>query len=432
MPVRLGGAAVLLLAVACAAVVHVRERASSDPLAHALAPVEGDGGRASLEIARLQDAIRRGGASPLLLERLGWAFVARAREIDDDALYERAERCARALEARAPGNPGARLLRGHALVALHRFAEAEAIARPLAAERGLAADHGLLGDALLSQGRLAEAARAYQAMMDLRPDAQAYARAAELRWLTGDPEGAVRAMEVAARAASPRDAETFAWIWAELALHQLRSGALADAARSAGVALAAAPGSRFARYALGRVGLAEQRFADAARELARAAERAPLPEVLSSLAEALAEDGRADEARRAEQRLLATGEAADPRGLALFLLQRGRDLPVALRLLERELERRRDAETLAAYALARAEAGAPGEAWREMERALESGSVDPRLHLHAARVAEAAGRPDAAAAALRVADARRFLLLPSERRELARAFAAPEPHQEEP
>ena len=92
---------------------------------------------------------------------------------------------------RMPDDDGARLLLGHALASQHRFAEAEAIARQLAAQRGLPADHGLLGDALLSQGRLAEAGAAYQAMMDLRPDSHAYARAAELRWLTGDLEGAV-------------------------------------------------------------------------------------------------------------------------------------------------------------------------------------------------------------------------------------------------
>ena len=49
------------------------------------------------------------------------------------------------------------LLRGHVLISFHRFAEAEAIARELVEQRTLPFDYGLLGDALVEQGRLAEA-----------------------------------------------------------------------------------------------------------------------------------------------------------------------------------------------------------------------------------------------------------------------------------
>jgi len=421
---RTGTILALLAAFACAALVLRREAAPrADSLAVALVAAPGEGAQAR-EIAGLQRALRNPGAPPRLLERLGWAFVAQARSEDDPGGYELAEHAARALLARLPGDAGARLLLGHALASQHRFAEAEALARELAAERGLPADHGLLGDALLSEGRLAEAARAYQAMMDLRPDAHAYARAAELRWLTGDLPGAAEAMAVAARAVSPRSRDTFAWSWAQLALYQLRAGALAEAARSCGAALEVQPGSAAAWLVRGRILLAEDRPAEAAEALARAAERSPLPETLWSLAEALAAAGRGAEAERVEARLVATGEGADPRGLALYLASRGRDLPRALRLLERELAARQDVFTLGALALARAAAGDPRAAWPLMERALAAGTPDARLQLHAGLVAAAADRPADAARWLRAAAARRHMLLPSERRALEDALAS--------
>jgi tetratricopeptide (TPR) repeat protein len=392
-----------------------------DSLAVVLAPLPGADPEAG-EIARLQEALRREAASPRLLERLGWAFVARARSADDPGFLELAEHAARALSARVPDDAGARLLLGHALASQHRFAEAEAIARSLAAERGLAADHGLLGDALVEQGRLDEAAAAYQAMMDRRPDASAYLRAGHLRWLTGDPDGALEAFALAARAVSPRSRDVFAWTWAALALQQLRAGALRDAERSAEVALAVHPDSVPALLVRGRTLLAQDRPADALPPLARAAARSPMPEVLWLWAEALRAEGRDAEARREEERLLATGERADPRGLALFLASRGIDADRALALSHRELAARQDAVTLAIYAFARARAGDARGAWPIMRRAVAVGPSDPRLHLHAGLVAAAAGRGEARTW-LHRAQRGRVLLLPSERAALDRALA---------
>ena len=68
--------------------------------------------------------------------------------------------------------------------------EAEQIARQLVARRTVVLDYGLLGDALMEQGRLAEAADAYQRMIDLKPFYQSYTRAAHVRWTEGRPRTA--------------------------------------------------------------------------------------------------------------------------------------------------------------------------------------------------------------------------------------------------
>ena len=136
---------------------------------------------------------------------------------------------------------GALLLEGHALYSAHRFREAAAIAQRLIAMRTAPFDYGLLGDTLLSQGKITQAAAAYQRMVDLKPNLQSYARAAQIRWLTGDLDGARELMTMAARAGSERDSETLAWALSELARFEL-IGADLDAARaSAEQALAVHP-----------------------------------------------------------------------------------------------------------------------------------------------------------------------------------------------
>ena len=168
--------------------------------------------RTDKEISQLQQRIREGRNVELWLDRLGWAFVAKARESFDPGFYKLAEQCAHLIEKRNAQSHEAMLLRAHVLENLHRFKDSEALARRLVQERGLSFDYGILGDALMEQGKLNDAVEAYQRMMNLMPDLRAYARAAHMRWPKGDLEGAMEAMQLAVSAASPSDAESAAWV----------------------------------------------------------------------------------------------------------------------------------------------------------------------------------------------------------------------------
>src|ERR1043166_3468163 len=194
-----------------------------DPLAVALAPHDGDG-PVDQDIHRFQEQVRSGQNRSAALERLGWAFVAKAHGSFDAGYYKLAEACADVLASDSPGCPEALLLRGHVFQNLHRFKEAEPLARQLVARRGLSFDHGLLGDALMEQGRLQEAVAAYQSMVDLRPDLQSYSRIAHVRWLTGALEGAIEMMQAAVRASSPIDVDSAAWVNHRLAGLELQAG----------------------------------------------------------------------------------------------------------------------------------------------------------------------------------------------------------------
>jgi tetratricopeptide (TPR) repeat protein len=276
--------------------------AFSGPCVIALAAHQGDE-RLDGEIRQIQQHVRQAPNPRPNLEKLGWKFVEKARRSYDPGFYKLAEQCAACLETyplltaanAAPSattqprlkNADALLLRGHILHNLHRFQEAEIIARQLSTERGLAFDYALLGDVLLEEGRLDEAAVAYQKLMDLKPGLQAYIRAAQLRWLTGDLEGAIELALEAVRTSSPNEPEAAAWVATRLAMYDLQAGLLPQANDACAAALKVLPDYAPALLMRGRVWLAEGKTVAALASLQQAAKLNPLPEYQWTLAEAL-------------------------------------------------------------------------------------------------------------------------------------------------
>jgi tetratricopeptide (TPR) repeat protein len=332
-----------------------------------------------------------------------------------------AEQCSVCLEARQPHAPEALLPRGHVLQNLHRFKDAELLARELVARRGLSFDYGLLGDVLMEQGRLDEAVEAYQRMVNEKPDMQAYARIAHLRWLKGDLGGAIEAMEMATAAASPNAPEAAAWVNSRLALLRFQNG---DARAALGTCEAALNQQKDYPPALllrGRLLLAEGRNAEAVEALQRAARLNPLPDYQWVLSEALRAAGRNEEAQQVENELARQGAISDPRTFSLYLASRGTSPELAVQLAQNELKTRGDVFTHDALAWALAANGRSEEAWQEMQAALAEGTRDARLFFHATAIAAQAGHRDAAQAWLDKAAGMKQLLLPSERRKLENA-----------
>ena len=408
--------------VNCACGTAVSGRGPGDACALALVPHSGN---ASIDrgIIRLQESARTAHDPLPVLEQLGWAYVQKARASYDQGFYKLAEQCAICIESRVPDSAGALLLRGHVLDSLHRFKEAEAIARRLSETRGAPFDYGLLGDTLMEQGHLDEAIDAYQKMIDLKPGPQAYTRVAHVRWLKGDLEGAIEMMRKAATAMSPRDAESAAWAYTRLALYELQAGSAESAERACEIALRLQNDYAPALLARSRLLLAENRNAEAAKIMQQAAHINPLPEYEWLLAEALRAAGRDDEARTVEDELKQSGAAEDPRTLALFLATRRERLDTALNLIEQEMKTRDDVFTLDALAWALAASGRVREAQGPMQRALAEGTKDARLLYHAGSIAAMNGQKQEARLMLNKAAAIKQMLLPSEREELSRTLA---------
>src|SRR6187200_1897050 len=248
-----------------------------NPLGLVLTPQAGKS-HTDKEISQLQQRIRENRNVELWLDRLGWAFVAKARESFDPGFYKLAEQCARSIEKSNPQSQEAMLLRAHVLQNLHRFKESETLARRLVQQRGLSFDYGLLGDALMEQGKLGEAVEAYQQMMDLKPDLRAYARAAHMRWLKGDLEGAIEAMQLAVSAASPSDAESAAWVNTRLAFYEFQAGRVSEAERQCAVALSLQSDYASTLLLKGKMLLAQSSLGEAVQVLQRAVKLNPLPE----------------------------------------------------------------------------------------------------------------------------------------------------------
>jgi tetratricopeptide (TPR) repeat protein len=400
-----------------------------DACAVALAPGS-DAGDLGHAIAAAQHDARSGPRAGQALERLGYLFVARARVSNDPGDYTLAEKTADCLDARHPGQAAAMLLRGHVLHQFHRFAEAERIARTLVGMRTFPLDYGLLGDVLMEQGRLAEAGDAYQKMLDLKPFFQSYTRAAHLRWLKGDLDGAMKAMRLAISAASPRDKESAAWAWTRMSAYELQAGQSDAAEAAAATALTYQSEYAPALLARGRILLASGRATDALPVLRRAAELNPLPEYQWILADTFRLQGLEADAAAVEQRIVARGGVTDPRTLALYLATRGKDAARALALADDELRTRADVFTLDARAWALAANGRIVEADQTMTRVLREGTNDARLFLHAGVIHAAAGREREAKRWLKKAEALRAMLLPSEVAELSRRLTANTPTEE--
>jgi tetratricopeptide (TPR) repeat protein len=295
------------------------------------------------------------------------------------------------------------------------------LARILVEQRGLSFDYGLLGDALMEEGKLRDAVEAYQQMMNLKPDLRAYARAAHIRWLKGDLEGAIEAMQLAVSAASPSDAESAAWVNTRLASYEFQAGRVNEAEQRCALALSLQNNYVPTLLLKGKMLLAQSRLAEAVDALQIAVKLNPLPEYQWTLAEALRAAGRENEASAVEAQLCRRGASSDPRTLALYLATRHESPETALRLARTELEARSDVFTHDALAWSLAAAGNLTDARSEMQRAMAEGTQDARLFFHAGIIASRGGHAADSERWLRKASELSHLLLPSERNELQTA-----------
>ena len=381
----------------------------------------GGGAREDADIRAAQARTSASGAKAADFESLGWTFIAKARRTLDAGYYKLAEKTADVWDAQFGASPESRLLRGHVLHNVHCFREAETVARLLVIDRGRPEDLALLSDALMEQGKLAEAVDMLQRMVNLKPGVESYSRIAQLRWLKGDLAGATAAMEMAMRAVTPRDDAAAAWTLTRLSGFYLAAGrtdAALNAAEAAAQRVADFPPALLAR---GRVLLALGKIEAALDPLARAAALNPLPEYQWWLADAQRAAGRADAAAKTEAALRASGEGSDPRTFALFLATRRENLPTALRLAREERETRADVFTHDALAWAYAANGDFTAADTAMRAALAERTPDARLLWHAGEIALRRGARDEAEEFFRRARPLAATLSPSEHSRLTAA-----------
>jgi len=365
------------------------------------------------EINRHQQQVSVG-RSPQILERLGWLLVSQARVSGDSGYLKQAEQTAICLETHNPQDQGAMLLKGHVYHNLHRFKEAETIARSLVDSRGDSADFGLLGDLLYETGDYAGALKNYQQMVDLRPSLESYLRAGQLRQVLGDLQGAIEMFEMAVGAGNPADSDSLAWLHGKLAMLQLQAERPAAAWKM--ILRGREVSRRHAALSLAeaRVLCAGKKFGEAAKVLMEIPSGRQNLEGEWLLADLLLELGQNDEARKVEERIIRSGMRTDPRTFSLYLATRGKNVALALRLARDELLVRPDIYTLDAVAWSERNSSNLSKAREAMEQAGRTGAVDARILLHRALIELDAGEIAAAEITRQKLAKVRALLFPSE------------------
>jgi tetratricopeptide (TPR) repeat protein len=357
------------------------------------------------EIAFYQQRLKIDPASGLELAALSRGYLKMARATGDLSWYLLAEQAAkRSLTTLPFSNRGALLVLARVAEARHDFAGAIALARRAGEdEDGLS----ILVSANLALGRVDEAARAADLLVQESPSLVAVTLHALVNIARGDDEAALRDFRNALAGEEPGEVGSSAWARTVFGRFSARRGRLALAQDLYREALAILP-----QYPLALVHLAELEarrgaYGPAAAHYAEVVDVSTAsPNVYDHMVlrglgrlRALQGDDAAAAALwdRAEARLradAAEGAFGHRRELARLLLDRGRarDVPEALALMEAEVLVRRDAETLDTLAWAYTRAGRLADARKALQEALRWGVRDAAIFYRAGTIAQALGR----------------------------------------
>ncbi len=359
-------------------------------------PAPAAAGGTEATVARLQAQLRATPDQPVLLTRLGAAYLTRARETADPSWYGKAAGTLQRSYALDRANPQTLTALGLLGLARHDFRAAlDWGARARALSPDAADPLGVVFDAQVELGRYREAPGTAQAMVDKKPNLASLARVSFIRELLGDPAGSLVAMEQAlvAGAGSPADAAYVQTLVGDL---HLGRGELDGAQAAYQRALRGQPGFGAAEVGLARVAIARGDLPRAARLLEPVATRLPLPATVALLGDVRAGLGRADDAARQYRlvRAIATLERANGVAvdleLARFEASHGRDPggdPASAVGLARGALRQRPTmygEDTLAWALR--QAGRSSEALAHARAAVRLGTRDAMLWYHLAAI----------------------------------------------
>jgi Flp pilus assembly protein TadD len=330
---------------------------------------------------------------------LAFALTRRGRETSSHDWYAQAAESIEESLRLAPDNFEARKIETWNLLGRHKFARALEQARVL--NKRVPDDvfvYALLTDACIETGEYAEAEKAAQWALDMRPgDIAALTRGAYLRELFGDLQGAIDLMQSAYNKTAPTEIEDRAWILCQYAHLELLRGAPDIAERALTEALQLFPGYHYALGNLVKVHTARQRYADAASAARDFYRASPHPENRFVLGQALARAGKTEEAREVlatfEKEAVNVAMGADNanRELAFYYADYAADPAQSLRFATLEMKVRHDLFTRHAYAWALQANGQFAEARREMDKVLAVGIRDPRIFYHAGIIAQRGG-----------------------------------------
>ncbi|HZQ70925.1 MAG TPA: tetratricopeptide repeat protein [Terriglobales bacterium] len=354
---------------------------------------------AERSINAARKAIAKNPAQYAGYNQLAMALSRRARETSDVAYYGQAEEALKKSRELAPGNVDGEKVQVWLLLGRHEFPAALEAAKAL--NKRVPDDvltYGFLTDANAELGNYSDAEKSAQWMLDLRPgNLPGMTRAAYLRELFGDLDGAYELMEMAFQSTPPTESEDRAWILSQMGHLKFMQGKVSEAEVTLQQALTLFPGYHYALGNLAKVRIMQKRYSDAVALMRQRYQAAPHAENLYDLAEALELAGQTPEAKQAftefEAKSLAESVRKDnsSRELVFYYADHAHRPADALKIAEQEHSWRHDVYTLDAYAWALHVNGRNSEARQQIEAALAVGTRDAKLLRHAAEIAASLG-----------------------------------------
>jgi tetratricopeptide (TPR) repeat protein len=359
---------------------------------------------AAQDIAEADRAISDKPTQHVGYDLLATALVRRAQETFDVSFYAQAEDAVKKSLEIAPNNVDAQKIHVSILLGEHEYPIALEIAKTL--NKRVPDDamvYGLLTDANVELGNYKDAETAAQWMLNLRPgNRPALTRAAHLRELFGDAEGAYELMDMAYQSTASTETKERAWILTQMGELRLASGNTDAAEKLFQQALKYIPNYPSTLGYLARVRITQKRYAEAVVLLRQRYQGVPKAENLYELAEALQLAGRGSEATRAfadfetKSQLESSRKYNSNRKLVLYYADYAQQPAEALKVAQQEYAWRHDVYTLDAYSWALHVNGQNAAARRQIESALAVGVRDAKLFRHAGEIALGTGDIEAA------------------------------------
>jgi tetratricopeptide (TPR) repeat protein len=322
---------------------------------------------------------------------LGTSLVRRAQETSDASFYTQAEDAVKKSLEIAPNNFDTEKIQVSILLGEHEYSAALEAAKAL--NERVPDDvmvYGLLTDANVELGNYKDAEDSAQWMLNLRPgNLPALTRAAHLRELFGDTEGAYELMELAYQSAPPTETGERAWILTQMGHLRFASGSTDAAEKLFQQALTFFPSYPSAVGNLAEIRITQKRYAEAVVLLQQRYQSVPRAENLYDLGEALQQAGRDGEAHRAfadfETKSLLESNRKDNSNckLVFYYADHAQQPAKALKVAQQEYAWRHDVYTLDAYGWALHVNGQNAEARKQIETALAVGIRDAKLFHHA-------------------------------------------------